>query len=184
MVLTDDNFASTVSVVKEGRAIYANIQKFVHHLLAGNANKLLVMFAAWVLGWPEPLPAIQILWLKLITDGLPALALDMEGLERGLMRSKPRSPGEPLIAIRNAMVIVGHGLLLEVAALTAFHLVYQGVPRTSITPALSPFAWWVWLNSSTPSQQVAGRRLPSNWGCSPTPTSSPPSLPRHFFSFG
>ena len=126
MVLTDDNFTAIVDAVEEGRAIYANIQKFVHYLLAGNANKLLVMLAAVVLGWQEPLLAIQILWLNLITDGLPALALGMEGPERGLMRRQPRPPGEALIPFRGAVVIVGHGILLAAAALTGFHLIYQG----------------------------------------------------------
>lgn len=126
MVLTDDNFASIVSAVEEGRAIYANIQKFVHYLLAGNANKLLVMFVAAVLGWHEPLLAVQILWLNLVTDGLPALALGVEGPEGGLMHREPRPPAEPLIPPRMAVAIIGHGVLLAAAALTGFHLVYQG----------------------------------------------------------
>jgi P-type Ca2+ transporter type 2C len=126
MVLTNDNFATIVSAVEEGRAIYANIQKFVQYLLAGNANKLLVMFAAVVIGWHEPLLAIQILWLNLITDGLPALALGLEAPERGLMKRSPRPASEPLIPIRDVTRIVGHGVLLSASALAAFHLVYQG----------------------------------------------------------
>ncbi len=78
MVLTDDNFASIVNAVEEGRGIYDNIQEFVHYLLSCNASEIaLVLFAA-VIGWPVPLIPIQLLWINLITDGIPALALAME----------------------------------------------------------------------------------------------------------
>lgn len=126
MVLLDDNFATIVNAVEEGRGIYANVQKFVHYLLAGNAGKLLFVFAAALLGWPVPLLAVQILWLNLVTDGLPALALGVEPAERGAMRRKPRRPGEPLLGWGRALLIVAHGALTAAAALVGFHLVYQG----------------------------------------------------------
>ncbi len=75
IVLVDNNFASIVSAIEEGRGIYDNIQKFVHYLLACNAGEVLLMFVAALLDWPVPLSAIQILWINLVTDGLPALAL-------------------------------------------------------------------------------------------------------------
>ena len=85
MVLTDDNFASIVNAVEEGRGIYDNIQKFVHYLLILNASEIaLVLFAALV-GWPVPLLPIQMLWINLITDGMPALALAMEKPEPDVM---------------------------------------------------------------------------------------------------
>jgi len=106
--------------------VYANILRFVHYLFSCNLAEVLVVFGALLVGWPLPLAALQILWLNLITDGLPALALGVEGPERGLMRRQPRPPGEPLIPVRDAIVIVGHGLLLAAAASTGFHLIYRG----------------------------------------------------------
>jgi Ca2+-transporting ATPase len=128
MVLTDDNFASIVNAVEEGRGIYDNIKKFVCYLLAGNAGKLLVMFAAVLSGWPVPLLAVQILWLNLVTDGLAALALGMERPEPGVMRRKPRRPGEPLIGWADARRIIAHGAVTAAAALFGFWAVWQGDP--------------------------------------------------------
>jgi len=126
MVLTDDNFASIVNAVEEGRGIYDNIRKFVGYLLAGNAGKLLVMFMAVLLGWPVPLLAVQILWLNLVTDGLAALALGMEKPEPGVMRRKPRRPGEPLIGWSDARRIASHGAISATAALVGFWVVWRG----------------------------------------------------------
>ncbi|MBX9584512.1 MAG: cation-translocating P-type ATPase [Gemmataceae bacterium] len=126
MVLTDDNFASIVNAVEEGRGIYDNIKKFVTYLLAGNAGKLLVMFAAVLLGWPVPLLAVQILWLNLVTDGLAALALGMEKPEPGVMRRKPRRPSEPLVGWADARRIVAHGAVSAAAAMAGFWLVWRG----------------------------------------------------------
>jgi Ca2+-transporting ATPase len=75
MVLTDDNFASIVNAVEEGRTIYDNIRKYVHYLLATNAGEVMLMFGAILVGWPAPLVAIQILWINLVTDAVPAMAL-------------------------------------------------------------------------------------------------------------
>ena len=126
MVLTDDNFASIVSAVEEGRGIYDNIQKFIHYLLSCNAGEVILMFVAAVAGWPAPLAAIQILWLNLVTDGLPALALGLEPPERDIMSRAPRPPREPVIPLRRGLLILAHGLLVAAVSIVAFWLTWQG----------------------------------------------------------
>ena len=126
MVLTDDNFASIVSAVEEGRGIYDNIQKFIHYLLSCNAGEVLLMFVAAVAGWPAPLAAIQILWLNLVTDGLPALALGLEPPERDLMLRKPRPPQEAVIPLPRGLLILAHGTLVAAVMLGAFWFCWQG----------------------------------------------------------
>ena len=92
MVLTDDNFASIVGAVEEGRGIYDNIRKFLHYLLSGNVGEILFMLVAALVGWPAPLTAVQLLWINLVTDGLPALALGMDPPDRDIMSRAPRRP--------------------------------------------------------------------------------------------
>ena len=128
MVLTDDNFASIVAAVEEGRGIYDNIQKFMHYLLACNAGEVLVMLVAALAGWPAPLAAIQILWLNLVTDGLPALALGLEPPERDIMRRPPRPPHEPVITRRRGLQIVAHGALVAAVTLGVFWYEWRGDP--------------------------------------------------------
>ena len=126
MVLADDNFATIVNAVEEGRGIFDNIQKFIHYLLAGNAGKIIFMFVAAVLGWPNPLLAVQLLWLNLVTDGLPALGLGMEPPERGIMDRQPRAASAPLIDWRQGLLLLAHGGLSALSALAGFWIVYQG----------------------------------------------------------
>ena len=97
MVVTDDNFASIVAAVEEGRGVYDNIRKFIHYLLSCNAGEIMVMLFASLLGWPAPLLAIHILWVNLVTDGLPALALGVEPLDPLAMQRPPRPPAEPVV---------------------------------------------------------------------------------------
>ncbi|MEJ5224759.1 MAG: cation-translocating P-type ATPase, partial [Anaerolineales bacterium] len=97
MVLTDDNYASIVSAVEQGRIIYANIRKFVFFLLSSNVAEIMIIFLATLAGLPSPLTAIQLLWLNLITDGAPALALAMEKGDPDIMQRKPRPKDEPII---------------------------------------------------------------------------------------
>ncbi|MBN8624010.1 MAG: cation-translocating P-type ATPase [Planctomycetes bacterium] len=120
MVLMDDNFATIVSAVEEGRGILDNIKKVIHYLLSCNAGEVLLMFFAALLGMPTPLTAIQILWINLITDGLPALALATEPPEENLMQRKPKSVDAALISRSRVVEIIGHGLLMGVTALAAF----------------------------------------------------------------
>jgi Ca2+-transporting ATPase len=120
MVLMDDNFATIVSAVEEGRGILDNIKKVIHYLLSCNAGEVLLMFFAALLGMPTPLTAIQILWINLITDGLPALALATEPPEENLMQRKPKSVDAALISRGRVVEIIGHGLLMGVTAMAAF----------------------------------------------------------------
>ena len=126
MVLTDDNFASIVTAVEEGRGIYDNIQKFIHYLLSCNAGEVLTMFVAAVAGWPAPLAAIQILWLNLVTDGLPALALGLEPPERDIMERSPRPPQEAVITRARGILILTHGALVAAVVLWAFWSTWRG----------------------------------------------------------
>ncbi len=126
MVLTDDNFASIVGAVEEGRGIYDNIQKFLHYLLSCNAGEILFMFGAALLAWPAPLAAIQILWINLVTDSLPALALAMEPPEPDLMRRPPRPPREPVISPGRGILMLVHGGLVAAVTAVAFAVVWDG----------------------------------------------------------
>ena len=97
MVLTDDNYASIVAAVEQGRVIYDNIRKFVFFLLSSNVAEIMVIFLATLAGLPSPLTVIQLLWLNLLTDGAPALALAMEKGDPSIMERKPRPTTEPII---------------------------------------------------------------------------------------
>ena len=126
MVLTDDNFASIVSAVEEGRGIYDNIQKCVHYLLSGNAGEVMLMFVAAAAGWPAPLAAIQSLWINLVTDAFPALALGLEPPGRDIMNRRPRAPHEPVITWRQGLTMLLHGSILALVSLAAFWSVWGG----------------------------------------------------------
>jgi len=97
MVLTDDNYASIVAAIEQGRVIYANIRKFVYYLLSCNLAEILTILVAILAGLPSPLAAIQLLWLNLVTDGAPALALGLEPGEPRIMERPPRPAKEPII---------------------------------------------------------------------------------------
>jgi P-type Ca2+ transporter type 2C len=97
MVLTDDNYASIVAAVEQGRIIYDNIRKFVFFLLSSNVAEIMVIFLATLAGVPSPLTVIQLLWLNILTDGAPALALAMEKGDSAIMQRPPRPPSEPII---------------------------------------------------------------------------------------
>ena len=90
IIITDDNFASIVAAVEEGRGIYDNIAKTLRYLMAGNAGELIVMFIAALVGWPLPLLPIQLLWINLVTDGLPALALATDPIDPEVLTRPPR----------------------------------------------------------------------------------------------
>ncbi|MBN1178870.1 MAG: cation-translocating P-type ATPase [Anaerolineae bacterium] len=114
MVLTDDNYASIVSAIEQGRIIYSNIRKFVYYLLSCNMAEIMVIFLAVLAGMPVPLNPIQLLWLNLLTDGLPALALGLEKGDPDIMDQPPRPPTEPII--NRPMV---RGIVVQTIAITA-----------------------------------------------------------------
>lgn len=120
MVLADDNFATIVAAVEEGRAIYDNIRKFIRYLLSCNLGEVLTMFIASLLALPLPLLPIQILWVNLVTDGLPAMALGVDNAEPDIMQRKPRRPKESVFSRGLAGKIVIRGTLLGLGSLTVF----------------------------------------------------------------
>jgi Ca2+-transporting ATPase len=122
MVLTDDNYASIVSAIEEGRIIYSNIRKFVFYLLSANVGEIMIILIAALLGWPLPLTAIQLLVLNLITDGAPALALGLEKGDPDIMKRPPRHPDEPVINRPMVWRIIIQGIVDTIAVLGAFRI--------------------------------------------------------------
>ena len=120
MVITDDNFASIVAAVEEGRGIYDNIKKFIHYLLSCNTGEILVMFVASLVALPVPLLPIQILWVNLVTDGLPALALGVDPVDPKIMDRPPRKPDEPVITKARAWLMAAQGAFIAFCTLSAF----------------------------------------------------------------
>ena len=125
MVIMDDNFASIVGAVEQGRIIYGNILRFIHYLLSCNFSEILTVFIALMIGWPLPLVALQILWLNLITDIFPAFALALEPSAPDVMKRPPRDPKESLLPLRFIGLIVWQGLLLTSVTLFAFGIGMQ-----------------------------------------------------------
>lgn len=112
MVLLDDNFATIVSAVEEGRLVYANIRRFVKYILGSNVGELVTIAAAPLLGLVGvPMTPLQILWMNLVTDGLPALALALEPGEKGLMDRQPAEPGESIFAAGTGSYILRTGVV-------------------------------------------------------------------------
>jgi Ca2+-transporting ATPase len=133
MIVTDDNFASIVAAVEEGRGIYDNIKKFIHYLLSCNTGEILVMFVSSLIGWPVPLLPIQILWVNLVTDGLPALALGVDPIDPNVMKRRPRPPKEPVVTRQRAFLMLAQGVFIAFCSLAAFYFVMfienEGLPR-------------------------------------------------------
>ncbi len=128
MVLTDDNYASIVSAVEQGRVIYSNIRKFVYYLLSCNVAEITIIFLATLFGWPVPLTAIQLLWLNLVTDGAPALALGLEKGDPDIMEQPPRSVDEPIINRLMVRGIAIQTVAISAVTLTAFALGLRWFP--------------------------------------------------------
>ena len=137
MVLTDDNFQSIVAAIHLGRVIYSNIRKVVLYLLSCNLGEVLAVFAAMVAGLPLLLQPIQILWLNLVTDGLPALALSVEREEPGIMKLPPRNPRQGILTGQALLLMGTQGLIIAgitlVAFVTALQLFPGDLPRAQTT---------------------------------------------------
>jgi len=121
MVITDDNFASIVAAVEEGRVIFSNIRKFVFFLMSCNVGEILIIFVTMILGWPIPLLPIHLLFVNLITDSLPALALGTEKGEPGLMEEPPRDPDAPILDKDMVISIAVQSIVLTCAVLGSFY---------------------------------------------------------------
>lgn len=122
MVLTDDNFASIEKAVEEGRSIYANIKKTVLFLLSCNMGEVFSMFFMICIGLPAPLIAIHLLWVNLITDSLPAIALGMDPKDPNNMKDKPRDPNESIFAHHGYLAVFGYGLIISLITIAGFLL--------------------------------------------------------------
>ncbi len=120
MILTDDNFSTVVSAVKEGRGIYDNIRRAVHFLLSCNIGELFTVFFAIIVSLPSPLSAIQLLWVNLTTDSLPAIALGLERAHDGVMERPPIKPDSPLFSGARIARIIFEGILIGTLAISAF----------------------------------------------------------------
>jgi Ca2+-transporting ATPase len=137
MVLTDDNYASIVSAIEQGRVIYSNIRKFVYYLLSCNMAEITILLVAMLAGWPLPLVAIQLLVLNLITDGAPALALAMEKGDPDIMEQAPRRVTEPIINRDMVIGIAVQTVAISVAVLIAFRI---GLPGGEVHARTMAFA--------------------------------------------
>ena len=120
MVLTDDNFASIEKAVEEGRCIYSNIRKTVLFLLSSNIAEVILMLVLIMIGMPAPLIAIHLLWVNLVTDSLPAVALGMQPKEQGLMNEKPRDPHEGIFANGGMLITLLYGAILSISVILAY----------------------------------------------------------------
>ncbi|HZK18392.1 MAG TPA: calcium-translocating P-type ATPase, SERCA-type [Clostridia bacterium] len=124
IILVDDNFKTIVAAVEEGRGIYDNIRKFIRYLLACNVGEVLVMFLAVLLGFPLPLLPIQILWMNLVTDGLPAMALGVDPTDKDIMQRKPRDSSESIFAHGMGKNILLTGFVISLGTLMVFAMCY------------------------------------------------------------
>jgi len=139
MVLLDDNFATIVNAIEEGRTIYENIRKFIKYIVSSNVGEIFVMLMAPLLGLPMPLTAVQLLWINLVTDGLPGLALGMEPSDPETMMRPPRPPDESVLARGTGSYILWIGLLLGAVCVVAEYIgltMGEGVWRSMVFTTL------------------------------------------------
>jgi Ca2+-transporting ATPase len=130
MVLLDDNFATIVAAVEEGRTIFDNIRKFIAYLLSCNSSELGVMLLGPLLGMPLPLLPLQILWMNLVTDGLPALALSVEPAERNIMHRPPYAASGGIFSKGVVRTIIAMGLVMTIVSLSLGYAYWQAEQAT------------------------------------------------------
>ena len=147
LVLTDDNFATIVQAVKEGRVIYDNIVKFVRFQLSTNIAAILTVLAATLLGMPLPFTAIQLLWINIIMDGPPAMTLGVEPARQGLMREQPREPGGQILTSERLLRLVLYGATMMIGTLGVFAWSLEHGDRThAVTMAFTTFVLFQFFN--------------------------------------
>ena len=128
MVITDDNFASIVAAVEEGRVVFDNIKKSVRFMLSCNIGEVFTVLTATLMGFPLILMPLQILWMNLVTDSLPALALGVDPREPDVMRRQPRNPREPMLSRRGLARMASTGLFMTACTLASFAYVVYTSP--------------------------------------------------------
>jgi Ca2+-transporting ATPase len=138
IILTDDNFASIVNAVEEGRGTYDNIRKYFGFLISGNIGEVLIIFLGIIFGLPLPMTATQILLINLVTDGLPALALSADPFEPHAMKRKPRPKKEPIYKGLSAFIVL-YPALMVTAALSTFLYFYDGTEGTLLKAQTATF---------------------------------------------
>jgi len=168
MVLEDDNFATIVNAVEEGRKIYDNIKKFIRYLLSCNLGEVLVIFIAALIGLPLPLIAVQILLMNLLTDGLPALALGVDPAEKDAMNRKPRSPKEHIIGwpMIRTITIVGAVMCLGVLGLFKWALASGASIESARSVAFTgivAFQLFNVFNARSDKKSILHSGFPSGW---------------------
>ena len=147
IVLTDDNFATLVSAVRQGRTLYDNIVKFVRFQLSTTIGAILTVFLAPLLGLPEPFTAVQILWIAIIMDGPPAVSLALDAARPGIMREAPRSRTAPLLTLARLAKIIAYGITMMVGTLLVLHFGLQGgLEQRASTLAFTTFVLFQFFN--------------------------------------
>jgi Ca2+-transporting ATPase len=157
MVLTDDNFATIVGAVEQGRTIYANILKFVRFQLSTNIGAVLTLLGAPLLGLPVPFTALQILWVNLIMDGPPAMALGIDPPGRSVMAQEPRDPKSRILSTKRLGVLAGTGLVMAIGTLgvLAFATSGDGTEEHALTLAFTTFVLFQVFNALNARDDVA-----------------------------
>ena len=151
-MLLDDNFATIRNAVREGRRIFDNVRKFVNYLLSGNSGEVTMIFTGTMAGLGLVITPIQILWINVVTDGIPALTMGVDPAAEDIMEREPRPPGEGVITKRIVTSIVGIALFMTVCLLPLFTLNFYGelIPGYDVTGALLG-----WSPSYSPGRDLA-----------------------------
>lgn len=162
MVLTDDNFATIVGAVEQGRTNYSNIVTFVRFQLSTNLGAIFTLLSAPLLGLPVPFSAIQILWVNIIMDGPPAMALGVDPPRPGAMDEPPRDPAERILTARRLGVLISSGVVMAIGTLSVLHLAPDAKGRTLAFTTFVAFQLFNALNARTERASVLRRATLAN----------------------